>query len=111
MQERARAELHELPLCSLFPPFLGAAFTSVPKLGQDPHVPNQALPPTSCMARAWHELPSCPALPMSRTCKDLSLFFSISSPCSGSCQRKRLRYSDLDFEVSPAMAAGVMPWQ
>ncbi|XP_071655114.1 adhesion G protein-coupled receptor B2 isoform X6 [Patagioenas fasciata] len=32
------------------------------------------------------------------TCKDLSLFFSISSPCSGPCQRKRLRYSDLDFE-------------
>ncbi|KAF4792973.1 hypothetical protein TURU_116082 [Turdus rufiventris] len=47
----------------------------------------------------WHE-PLKPDSPSSRTCKDLSLFFSVSSPCSClvPCQRKRLRYSDLDFE-------------
>lgn len=56
----------------------------------------------------WHE----PLNPVSLDPgKDLSLFFSISSPCSCLCpfQRKRLRYSDLDFEVSAAKEVALVP--
>lgn len=69
--------------------------------------PTRLCPPQVAWHGAGMSFPPCPALPMSRTCKDLSLFFSISSPCSGLCQRKRLRYSDLDFEVSLAVAVGI----